>query len=165
MLVASICDLGCGTGFDLSQLAKLGFRNLLGIDYSSNAIDVCRALYSSEIIRFEVVDILQSNSMEGVFDVLIDKGTYDAICLNPDADLQRNRQLYMQFITEHLAATGYFVLMSCNFTKEELFKDLLQNHAFQVYCDFGTPPFVHVGIQRRKVTGLVLRPQNCYTRE
>ena len=159
-----ICDIGCGNGYMLSKLACKGFLTsmLVGIDYSEQAINFCKKLYSqndiTKDIRFEVVDILQNNFTSEKFDIIIDKGTYDAICLMPNGDIQLNRQKYWYFITKHLKnENSYFVIMSCNFTKEELLKFLLQNDAFQLIHEFETPKLLFGGKEGSQVTGLVMK--------
>jgi len=44
---ASVLDLGCGNGILLIQLAKQGFDNLTGVDYSASAIDLANAIATS----------------------------------------------------------------------------------------------------------------------
>ena len=53
------------------------------------------------------------------YDVCLDKGTYDAISLNPDSpQLQRAR--YRENIAQLLKEHGLLILTSCNWTEEEL---------------------------------------------
>ena len=53
------------------------------------------------------------------FDVCVDKGTFDAISLNPE-NTSEVRTLYVQALRGALKEGGYFVLTSCNWTKEQL---------------------------------------------
>lgn len=158
--LASICDIGCGNGYILASLAKKGFETLLGIDYSEKAIEFCNKLYSIQEskIKFCVMDILQSNCLlEEKMQVFIDKGTYDAICLMPNSNLAANRQSYLSFIKSNLESnTGHFVLMSCNFTKEELMRSLLGDE-FEIEHEFEAPRLAFGGQIGQQVTGLVLR--------
>ena len=62
---------------------------------------------------------------EGKFDVCLDKGSYDAISLNPE-DAEGCRAKYITNVCSLLASDGLFILCSCNWTKAELlsqFKD------------------------------------------
>lgn len=163
VLVASICDIGCGNGYILSSLASHGFTQLCGVDYSEKAIDFCKKMHTrldnTKSIQFKVADILQNDSVTA-FDpcnVLVDKGTYDAIALMPDADLQLNRRLYLNFVLKHLKSNGHFVIMSCNFTKEELLKFLQHEDAFHFVHEFETPKLSFGGKVGNQVTGLVMR--------
>ncbi|KAG0222476.1 S-adenosyl-L-methionine-dependent methyltransferase [Mortierella sp. GBAus27b] len=99
----SVLDLGCGNGHLLLDLAELGFEDLTGIDYSPSAIALARAVAKDKevdhVIRYEAVDFLAEketlawctsqsagndtgNSQPKRFQVLLDKGTYDAISLH-----------------------------------------------------------------------------------
>lgn len=146
----------------LSKLLSFGFEHLCGVDYSAKAIEYCQLIYGekSQSIKFQVLDILEPDpSFEQTFDVLLDKGTYDALCLTPGADIQQNRQRYLNFITKHLQANGYFIIMSCNFTKDELFKFILHSepNLFECIHEFDTPSFQFGGQVGKQVTGLVFR--------
>lgn len=53
------------------------------------------------------------------FDVCIDKGTFDAIALNPD-NFNDGKKLYIQSLRQALKWEGFFAVTSCNWTREEL---------------------------------------------
>lgn len=53
------------------------------------------------------------------FDVCIDKGTFDAISLNPD-NAKESKKLYVQVLKDALKDKGFFAITSCNWTKEQL---------------------------------------------
>lgn len=53
------------------------------------------------------------------FDVCIDKGTFDAISLNPD-NTKEGKILYIQALKDALKDQGLFSITSCNWTKEQL---------------------------------------------
>ena len=69
-------------------------------------------------------DILSEQPSNGTclsiqYDVCLDKGTYDAVSLNPEnPKLQRTR--YCNNIKKLVKAGGIFVVTSCNWTQEEL---------------------------------------------
>lgn len=74
-----------------------------------------------------MLDILNSK-IDDVFDVVLDKGTFDAIALSEES--KKNRELYKETIYKILndSQNSYFVITSCNFTKPELleqFKGIL----------------------------------------
>lgn len=55
-----------------------------------------------------------------------DKGTYDAVSLNPD-DPKSKRLQYVEKVSELLKSDGFFIITSCNWTQHELceqFKDV-----------------------------------------
>ncbi|XP_050360332.1 EEF1A lysine methyltransferase 2 [Nymphalis io] len=121
----AIIDLGCGNGYTLSELAREGFTNLLGIDYCPEAIMLAEKVAKSEfpILKFQVFDITSDDvsTLGGKFGVVHDKGTYDAISLNPD-NPKENRQKYIQKMVDMLDENGIFVITSCNWTEDELIK-------------------------------------------
>lgn len=53
------------------------------------------------------------------FDVCIDKGTFDAISLNPD-NSKDGKKLYVHALKDALKHNGFFAITSCNWTKEQL---------------------------------------------
>ena len=53
------------------------------------------------------------------FDVCLDKGTYDAISLNPN-DAVSCQAKYIDSISSLLDCDGLFIICSCNWTKSEL---------------------------------------------
>ncbi|PSN34019.1 EEF1A lysine methyltransferase 2 [Blattella germanica] len=131
----SIVDLGCGNGMLLVELAREGFSNLMGVDYSQNAIDLAKSVARAQnlTISFEVCDILSAeNSLSSQeFAVALDKGTYDAVSLNPDNPKQRREQ-YISNVWKLLRPQGILILTSCNWTEKELVSH------FSTSCDI--PP-------------------------
>nr|BAJ90745.1 predicted protein [Hordeum vulgare subsp. vulgare] len=75
----SVLDIGTGSGRLLQQLAKQGFSDLTGIDYSEAAIELVRNLAirdGFEHINFLVDDVLESK-LERRFELVMDEGTLD----------------------------------------------------------------------------------------
>lgn len=81
----TIIDLGCGNGMMLIELAREGFHNLTGIDYSSHAIELAKNVAKDQDINitYKVFDLLINNNellnQLGKFHVVHDKGTQLAI--------------------------------------------------------------------------------------
>jgi len=121
---SSIIDLGCGNGFMLLELFDEGFTNLVGVDYSENAIEVCKAIATdrkADLIKFEVFDLVDGAIENlGQFDVCLDKGTFDAVSLIPDRPQLEVRRKYLQNVHRMLSDDGIFILTSCNWTTDEL---------------------------------------------
>lgn len=91
-------------------------------------------------VKFEVADVIKDelldanwvpkNSAEGVpvgFDVVLDKGTYDAISLSEEtlADGRRVYEDYPRKVAAVVKTGGLLVVTSCNWTEEELQKKML----------------------------------------
>lgn len=55
-----------------------------------------------------------------VWDLLLDKGTYDAIALADQALRGEPLKLYPERVSKALKKGGFFLITSCNFTEDEL---------------------------------------------
>lgn len=140
----------------LVELANEGFANLMGVDYSQKAIGLARMVLNDNKlphVELEVCDILD-NALPHDFKVVHDKGTYDAISLNPENSAAK-RQNYIENICRVLLPAGYLVLTSCNWTKEELLKHFT-NH-FELESELPTDTFRFGGQTGNIVTQLVFR--------
>lgn len=104
----------------LIELFKVGFTNLHGVDYSKNAINLATGIADKEkcSVNFFVGNILE-DIFESSYDVCLDKGTYDAISLDPE-DAKVKRQTYIINISKILKEGGIFLITSCNWTDDEL---------------------------------------------
>lgn len=75
------------------------------------------------LLKKQVCDILNTETgglcSDQKFDVCLDKGTYDAISLNPD-DATGCQAKYINNVSCLLASDGVFIICSCNWTKSEL---------------------------------------------
>ncbi|GAB2288881.1 hypothetical protein Dimus_023188 [Dionaea muscipula] len=120
----TILDIGTGNGLLLQELAKHGFSDLTGIDYSEDAINLARGLaqrHGFTNINFLVDDVLETK-LERQFSLVMDKGTLDAIGLHPDGPLKRF--MYWDSVSKLLAPGGIVVITSCNSTKDELVQEV-----------------------------------------
>ncbi|ORX86260.1 S-adenosyl-L-methionine-dependent methyltransferase [Anaeromyces robustus] len=124
----TIIDLGCGNGEVLLGLAEEGFKNLTGIDYSEYSIELSKKVAAKEgyeFIKFETVDFLNDSELStlGKYDIILDKGTYDAISLNPDNKLDDENSpinVYPKAVKQLMNKDSVFLITSCNYTEEEL---------------------------------------------
>eukprot|EP00250_Pteridium_aquilinum_P005465 c15551_g1_i2 orf=240-1352(+) len=116
----NVLDIGTGNGVLLHALAKQGFTNLTGTDYSEGAIELAKVVavrnnYSD--IKFMVDDILETK-LHSQFKLITDKGTLDAIGLHPEG--AQRRVMYWKAVSKLIAPGGVLVITSCNSTKDEL---------------------------------------------
>lgn len=102
---------------------------MLGVDYSENAIELAIEISKErgleERIEFKCANIVTENHMKWAgqaFDVVLDKGTFDAISLSDELleDGRRMADGYVQNIVQAVKPGKWFVITSCNWTEEEL---------------------------------------------
>lgn len=132
-----IMDLGCGNGHFSLRLLERGFMRIGALDYSERAVQLAQTLLSAFGDRVAVfqADILDWQSVpaahRGGYDVVVDKGTFDAISLRPDTnDLSSDATgrtgalaaAVKRTLRVLLADAGrrLFVITSCNWTADEL---------------------------------------------
>ncbi|XP_023893599.1 uncharacterized protein LOC112005552 [Quercus suber] len=119
-----VLDIGTGNGLLLQELAKQGFSHLTGTDYSEGAVQLARSLADRDgfaNINFLVDDVLETK-LERQFQLVMDKGTLDAIGLHPDGPVKR--MMYWDSVSRLVASGGILVITSCNSTKDELVQEV-----------------------------------------
>ncbi|KAF7663654.1 hypothetical protein LDENG_00204760 [Lucifuga dentata] len=154
---AAILDIGTGNGVFLVELAKKGYRNLMGIDYSAASVELARNILQAEDltdVTVKEVDFLNCCGELKDFDVCIDKGTFDAISLNPD-NRKEAKTCYVQTVKDVLKDKGFFVITSCNWTKEQLLHRFSEGFAF--VQELPTPCFQFGGKRGNSVTALIFK--------
>lgn len=130
----SFLDLGCGNGSILFALRGEGWAGpLTGVDYSAHSIQLAsqiaqsRSLTNVTFSEWDLINgppltsILQTSSTH-TFDVVLDKGTFDAISLSDATDAAGRRicEGYRARVLPLLPKGGLFLITSCNWTEEEL---------------------------------------------
>ncbi|XP_035652285.1 EEF1A lysine methyltransferase 2 isoform X1 [Oncorhynchus keta] len=182
---AAILDIGTGNGVLLVELAKSGYTNLTGIDYSAASVKLARSVLQTEnFSNVEVkvvvnvwligspqrssvpwpirirglsmveVDFLSCSGELSDFDVCIDKGTFDAISLNPE-NTEEGKACYIQSLRGALKEEGLFVITSCNWTKEQLLQMFSQG--FDFVKELPTPRFQFGGKTGNSVTAIIFK--------
>lgn len=157
---AAIIDLGCGNGMMLIELAREGYTNLTGTDYSPLAIELAQSIARDQNINisYRVGDLLSDTFVAdfGQFDVVHDKGTYDAISLHPDEPKEK-RQRYIENVHRLMADTAdaVLILTSCNWTEPELCAAFAGR--FEKLAVIPAPSFMFGGKVGSVVTSLVFR--------
>jgi len=122
-------DVGCGNAMSIVGMAELlaeekeiGFE-LVGVDYSANAIALASRVVKQQLENKELIqhiklyqmDFLQGDlpaeeQTRGGFGLIFDKGTLDAISLSHTAT--QNKSLYMAALKKLLHPQGIFVITS-----------------------------------------------------
>ncbi|KAF2713050.1 hypothetical protein K504DRAFT_449814 [Pleomassaria siparia CBS 279.74] len=125
-------DLGTGNGHLLFALREDEWNGeMLGVDYSAQSVKLAKEICarkddSYHDIQFQEWDLLSSppgSWLGSGFDVVLDKGTFDAICLSQETDAQGRRicEGYREKVEVLVKKKGgRFLITSCNWTEEEL---------------------------------------------
>lgn len=149
-------DIGCGNSYSLVKLHEKGFRNLVGTDYAPTAIEHSRHVMLSECsketdpatgeekvegtLELVVDDITDTKLEPHSFELGFDKGTYDAILLAPGDEKERAERLGKYRKCVHLLmkldTVAYFVITSCNFTKDELIKQFEDTFVYHSHLEY-----------------------------
>ncbi|KAH8590003.1 S-adenosyl-L-methionine-dependent methyltransferase [Bisporella sp. PMI_857] len=141
----SFLDLGTGNGHFLFRL-RAGDEDeedggwggrMLGVDYSLKSVEFAKRIAEDKglgggqegQVEFQHWDIiasppssLLSGAQENGWDVILDKGTFDAISLSEEKDGQERRicEGYKEKMLPLLKEGGLFLVTSCNWTEAEL---------------------------------------------
>jgi len=106
-------------------------------------------------ITYSIENILQC-TITTRFNIILDKGTFDAIALNSD---KSHTTSYVNAIRKLITEDdGIFVITSCNFTREELRKLFTTNGAFQYVKHVKYPTFKFGGKEGSTVATVAFRP-------
>ncbi|EIE80260.1 hypothetical protein G6F46_008404 [Rhizopus delemar] len=146
-LESSIVDLGCGNGHLLLELANEGYKSLAGIDYSESAVVLAKSVAKErelEWIQYDAVDFLSNPQwFKHTFQVVLDKGTYDAISLHPD-----------QIEAKKQGKPG--PRENCNWTMEELIESFKQYFKYHSHVKY--PVFQFGGQTGSKICTVAFQP-------
>jgi SAM-dependent methyltransferase len=131
----SVLEVGSGNGALLFALAEgrgeacYPPHRLLGIDYSEGAVQLAQSVAQSRnlmAITFRVCDFLHENpplladDQNGAWDLILDKGTYDAIALmEKDENGRIPVEVYPMRIAKLLNPGGHF-LITCAYASAHL---------------------------------------------
>lgn len=133
-------DLGTGNGHMLFQLmepdddddeAEPWEGEMVGVDYSEASVELARRIAAQKgsgdglrQLSFECWDLLESTPgdwLGGGFDVVLDKGTFDAISLMDHSGGRMHPcDVYRDKVPALIKPDCFLVITSCNWTKDEL---------------------------------------------
>lgn len=144
----SVLDLGCGNGSSLFELRLEGgyHGRMIGLDYSQQSVDLAKRLWDQHLkqqdgeeasngssISFERIDVLKDQPEEnpwwppGGFDLVLDKGTFDAVSLSAETMEAENEEVrivevYPAKVAQMVKSGGYLLITSVNWTEDEIVK-------------------------------------------
>ena len=98
-----ILDVGCGTGYFSYNASKKG-ANVLGIDFSAEAIEIAQNNYQHPNLKSKQIDV---KKIKGKYDIIISIGTLEHM----DNPLQ-----ILKLFKKHLNPKGKIIITSPNLT-------------------------------------------------
>jgi SAM-dependent methyltransferase len=119
---------------------------LMGVDYSEKSIEFARRISATDKegeqdIEWTIWDIMKESPDPKVlsgqqahgWDVVVDKGTFDAISLSEETDEQGRRicEGYRERVLKLVRRGGVLLVTSCNWTEEELIEWFVRGEAEQ----------------------------------
>lgn len=122
-----ILEIGSGNGTLLFSLAEAGYdpTRLSGVDYSLDAVKLSSMIATSRDgcadISFSTCDFLTEvpspppGQDKGEWDLILDKGTYDAISLGEKDETGKSPAATYPIRVAQLLKTGGFFLITCEF--------------------------------------------------
>lgn len=149
---SKVIDLGTGNGHLLFALCEDDFAaTMLGVDYSEESVSFAKEIAASKEydVSFAQADIFDASWNPGEFDIVLDKGTLDAIALSGLTVGENKRpvvEVYHTVIEKILKKNGVFLITSCNFTQEELTK-IVQSEHLEVWETIKYPVFEFGGVK------------------
>jgi len=99
-----ILDVGCGTGLFAHKVSKLGPKQVLGIDFSKEAIDIAKKTHKNHNLQYQVLDVKKIKSK---YDVIVSLGTLEHM----DNPLKT-----LKILKKHLTKNGKIIVTSPNWT-------------------------------------------------
>lgn len=159
----SVLDLGTGNGhllFELNEeLLQRSIANSFtytGIDYSPDSVAFCKELapskYPNGSFTFDLVDLLSQDEpfLNNKFDIILDKGTLDAIALNQDPIPGFDKigmDIYASQVVKMMSSKSILLVTSCNFTEDELIKIITSNTSLKVMKRIAYPSYEYNGVK------------------
>lgn len=155
---------------DGGELRWSGAR-MVGVDYSPKSVELARQLDAQRretsdddttSIDFKQWDLLGEEPGDWLgegFDVVLDKGTFDAISLMPhDGTSPHPCDVYREKVAPLIRPGRFLLITSCNWTKDELLSWLAPTQGMlRLYDEARYPTFTFGGQTGQSVVTLVFR--------
>ncbi|XP_014649547.1 PREDICTED: protein-lysine N-methyltransferase METTL10 isoform X3 [Ceratotherium simum simum] len=134
----------------MNRLIRWMQKHKIPLDASVLDIGTGNGVFLVELVE----DFLNLSTKLSGFHICIDKGTFDAISLNPDNAIEKRKQ-YVKSLSRVLKVKGFFLITSCNWTKEELLNEF--SEGFELFEELPTPKFSFGGRSGNSVAALVFQ--------
>lgn len=143
---------------------------MLGVDYSAQSVEFARRIAASEgvEVEFAYFDLMTdspasilTHDQAGGWDVVLDKGTFDAISLSEERD-DRGRRLcegYRERVVPLVREGGLLLVTSCNWTGEEL-RGWFAGAGLGVVGEVRYRSFVFGGAQGQTISSVCFRKES-----
>lgn len=109
---------GSSSGATDTPTGSSSKRARIRYDYTTG-----RQIINPTTCTWRTADLLR-DSIPETWDLVLDKGTFDALCLSQDAVQEKGGRLpsvvYPEQVSKLVREGGYFLITSCNFTEEEI---------------------------------------------
>lgn len=99
----SVLDVGCGTGELAYQISKKG-SNVLGIDFSTEAIKIANSNFSQKNLKFKNMNVKE---IKDKFDIIISTGTFEHM---------KDPLSILKLFKRHLNKNGQIIILCPNWT-------------------------------------------------
>lgn len=180
--IDTLIDLGTGNGhllFELQEELMERCNNVelvenskyLGVDYSEDSILFAKKIHEERDpdlpFEFRRVDILSKEEQffedNLGYDIILDKGTLDAIALNQDPissfDGKIGMEVYPIQVSKLMKANTILLITSCNFTENELIKIITNDkkNDLEVWDKINYPSFKFGGAQGSTICSIAFK--------
>ena len=148
---------------------KGGFKGpMTGVDYSPQSVELCQTLAANkglaeEAMKFRLWDIMGSEAPVSldVYDVVLDKGTFDAVSLSQATDRLGRRicEGYSKRVEPLIREGGLLLVTSCNWTESEL-RRWFEHENLEPVDRIGYPVFSFGGQTGQSVCSVCFRKKS-----
>lgn len=136
---------------------------MLGVDYVPEAIELAKTIAGREEredVEFKVWDCVGGEVEEVLdgeerWDVVLDKGTFDAIGLAEDG--RQAEEGYLERAKKLVKVGGWVVITSCNWTEEELIEKFTKGGELVVDGKVNYPTFQFGGKKGQTISTIAFK--------
>jgi len=122
-----ILHLGCGNSALSADMYDFGYTSIINVDYSQTVINQMSMRYADRpLMKWEVEDVTKLSYEDDKYNVIVDKGTLDAIFNDTDEATVAKVETMFSEVTRVLKKGGRFILVT-------LAQDFILNKVMQYF--------------------------------